>query len=291
MESSGNVANLLGMAKTAMIGGNNQEALGYFNRVLEIDPTVSEAWMGKGKAAAWQSNLVSIRLPEALIAFNHAIANADPAHKQAITNDAVEEVNRIAVAIYGIARDHMVEFANLDNTWSAYLTQVAQLIDALEEARKWSPADRTTLDNIVHFCKDNIEGYSFRDSFNNNMPAAHGITPEYEQFLNERMSQAIESIRASDPSYAAPSIEKKKADACFIATATMGDFDHPDVVILRRFRDDWIRKQQGGDALVEVYYGIGPTLAGLIKRSPLLRRLSYRMIVRPAVRFARSRVR
>ena len=64
MASDGNIANLLGMAKTAAMGGNNQEALSYFNRVLEIDPTVSEAWMGKGAAAAWQSNLVNIRLPE-----------------------------------------------------------------------------------------------------------------------------------------------------------------------------------------------------------------------------------
>lgn len=289
MASDGNIVNLLGMAKTAALGGNNQEALTYFNRVLEIDPTVSEAWMGKGAAAAWQSNLVNIRLPEALIAFSHAIANAGDDHKQAVTTEVVDNVNRVVVALYGIARDHMVEYVSLDNTWSSYLNQVSQLIDALEEARKWDTSNRTTLENIVHLCKDNIEGYSYRDRFNNNMASAHSITPQYESFLRERLDQAAEGIRAIDPSYAPPTIEKKKADACFVITATMGDFNHPDVVYLRRFRDGWIRKQPGGDAFIDAYYRIGPKLAGIIERSDKLRGLSYRYIVAPAVRFARRR--
>lgn len=290
MQQNGNTANLLGMAKTAMLGGNNEEALGYFNRVLEIDPTVSEAWMGKGKAAAWQSNLINIRLPEALIAFNHAIANADEPHKQSVTTEAVGEVNSVVSAIYGIARNHMVEFDNLDNLWSSYLNQVAQLLDALEEARKWKPDDRITLDNIVHLCRDNIEGYSYRDRFNNNAPAAHAISPQYETFLRERMDQAVEAIRVSDPTYAAPAIEKKKADACFVVTATMGDFNHPDVVLLRQFRDDWIAKQYGGKSFIAAYYLIGPLIAKLIHKSGHLRGLSYLLIVRPAVRFARDRI-
>lgn len=290
MASDGNITNLLGMAKTAAIGGNNQEALTYFNRVLEIDPTVSEAWMGKGAAAAWQSNLVNIRLPEALIAFNHAIANAGEDRKQAVTSEAVDNINHVVVALYGIARDHMVEYVSLDNTWSSYLNQVAQLIDALEEARKWEPTDRNTLENIVHFCKDNIEGYSYRNAFNNNMAAAHSITPQYEQFLRERLDQAAQGIRAIDPSYAPPAIEKKKADACFVVTATMGDFNHPDVVYLRRFRDGWIRKKPGGEAFIDAYYRIGPKIAVLIERSDKLRSFSYRYIVRPAVHFARRRM-
>lgn len=291
MITDGNVANLLGMAKTAMIGGNNQEALGYFNRVLEIDPSVSEAWIGKGRAAAWQSTMVNIRLPEALIAFNHAIANADAASKDAVTHEAVDEVNKVAVALYGLSRDHLAEYVSLDNTWPSYLAQVAQLIDALEGVRQWSPNDRTTLDNIVHLCKDNIEGYSYRDRFNNNAPAAHGITPSYEQFLRERMNQAVAGIQALDPSYAAPAIEKKKADACFVVTATMGDFDHPDVVFLREFRDLWIRQRRGGNEFVNAYYRVGPFFASLVTRSALLRQLSYVLLVKPAVRFARGRMR
>lgn len=291
MEASGNLNNLLGMARTALMGGNNQEALEYFNRVLEIDPTLAEAWVGKGKAAAWQSNLVNIRLPEALVSFQHGIANADSNEKDAVTDECVDEVNRVAVAVYGIARNHMIEFVSLDNSWGNYLGQVAQLIDALESIRIWSPRNRNTLDNIVHFCKDNIEGYSFRDPYNNNMPAAHGITSDYESFLRERMNTAIEGIRAIEPGYTPPTIEKKQADACFVVTATMGDFDHPDVALLRRFRDEWLRKISGGGSLIKAYYQVGPFLAALIEGSRTRRRISYQLIVKPAVRFARNRLR
>lgn len=290
MSSDGNVANLLGMAKTAAIGGNNAEALSYFNRVLEIDPSISEAWMGKGKAAAWQSTLANMRLPEAMIAFNHAIANAPAESTTAVTNEAVTEMNRVIVALYSIAREHLDEYCSLDNTWSSYINQVAQFVDTLEEVRKWSPHDRNTLDNIVHFCKDNIEGYKYRDKFNNNMAAAHSISPSYEKLLRERMTDAMDTLRQIDPSYAPPTIEKKKADACFVVTATMGDFNHPDTVYLRRFRDEWLEKQPLGPAAIRAYYAVGPVLAGLIRQNDWLRRASHRLIVKPAIRFAAKRM-
>lgn len=290
MESTGNINNLLGMARTALLGGNHQEALEYFNRVLEIDPNISEAWIGKGKSAAWQSNLVNIRLPEALISFQHAIANSDPSQKNAVTNQVVDEVNCVAVAVYGLARNHMVEFVSLDNSWPSYLGQVSQLIDGLEEVRKWAPENINTLSNLVHFCKDNIEGFSFRNPYNNNTPAVHGITADYEKFLSERMNTAVEALRAIDPSYAPPTIVKKQADACFVVTATMGDFNHPDVRLLRSFRDIWIRPKRGGNAFIATYYRVGPWVSRFIERSAVLRHISYRLIVRPAVWFASKRM-
>lgn len=291
MASDANIANLMGMARTAMLGGNNQEALSYFNRVLEIDPSASEAWMGKGKAAGWQSSLVNLRLQEAAIAFNHAIANAGPNHEATATTEAVGEMNRIIVAIYGIARNHMIEYVSLDNSWPDYLNQISQFLEALETIRQWDPENVDTLQNIVHLCKDNIEGYSYRDQFNNNAPAAHGITPSYESLLRERMNGAIAALQALDPSYAPPAIEKKTVDACFVVTATMGDFEHPDVVLLRQFRDRWLRERRFGNQFIAGYYRVGPHLAAIIERSNWLKRVSYLLIVRPATAFARKRMR
>ena len=53
--------NLLGLARTADISGNAAEAEIYYNRVLEIDPSISEAWFGKGKSAGWQSSIKNMR--------------------------------------------------------------------------------------------------------------------------------------------------------------------------------------------------------------------------------------
>lgn len=290
VSSESNTANLLGMARTALIGGNNEEALVYFNRVLEVEPERSDAWVGKGKAAGWQSTLAHFRLGEALVAFGHAIATAPDGQTAPVTEEVVEESNRIIAALYSLARNHLVEYAALDNTWPTYLGQVSQMLEALETTRKWAPETRTTLDNIVHLCKDNIEGYSFRDPYNSNMPAAHGITPSYEQLLKNQMDQAVSAIREMDPSYAAPAIDKKKADACFVVTATMGDFNDPHVTLLRGFRDAWLLKRSWGRAAVKGYYKIGPLLADVIRDRPALRRLSLIFVVRPAAAFARRRL-
>lgn len=282
MSSDSNITNLLGMARTAEVGGNSAEAASYYNRVLEIDPGITEAWIGKGKAAGWQSTLINLRLSEMTVAFGHAIGSAPPEERTAITTQVVEEANKIVVALYGLARGHMEEYVSLDNSWPTYLVQVEQMLNTLEEVRKWLPTDRNTLENIIHLCKDNIEGYSYRDQFNNNAPGLHGITPQYEQLLKSKLDSAASALQALDPSYVPPKIEKKSADSCFVVTATMGDFDHPKVTLLRKFRDEWILKQTWGDKFVSGYYEVGPMLADIIAPRPALRRLSYRFLVQPA---------
>jgi len=291
MSSEANVANLLGLARTAQMGGNSEEALGYFNRVLELDPSISEAWLGKGKAAGWQSSLANIRLNEALVAFGHAIATASESSKPTVVTDAAEEINKLVSTLYGMARKQLEQFPSVEGVWPKYVGQVGEMIDALCEVKTWRPLDRTTLDNIVHLCKDNIEGYSFRDQLNNGVPSLHQVTDAYEMSLTTKMREAAATIAEIDPSYAAPAVEKKAAEACFVITATMGGVDNPEVRLLRQFRDEWIGRRRWGPAFVRAYYFVGPSLARAISGSRTLRALSYACVVLPAAWFARRKLR
>lgn len=282
------VSNLLGLARTAQLAGNQEEALAYFNRVLEADPTISEAWMGKGKAAGWQSSLANIRVSEATVAFGHAIATSPDAVKPAVTVEAVDEVNRLVATLYGMARRQLEEFVALPAIWEQYLNQVGQLVNALEEIRSWLPQDRTTLENIIHLCKDNIEGISYNDPYEYNASKAWHLSPQYEALLRSRLEVAVDALRQIDPSYAAPAIKKKEAGACFVVTATMGDPEHPTVHLLRRFRDDWLTKRGWGRTGVHYYYRIGPSIARWIGASAFRRHLSFALIVRPAASLAQT---
>lgn len=282
------ISNLLGMAKTAELAGNNEEAHGYFNRVLEIDPRLSEAWLGKGKAAGWQSTMANIRLPETIVAFGHAIATADPNRKQAVTKQSMDEVNRIVTAIYSISRNHMLEFVALDRTWPDYLNQVAQLLEGLDGALGWAPNDVTTLENVVHLCKDNIEGVTYRDQFNQNAPGSAHLSPEYETLLKGKLTAAADRLKQIDPTYQPPTIEKKQADACFVVTATMGDFNHPTVSLLRKFRDRHLMTNRWGRSFVQRYYVFGPIAANAIESSNLRKRISFAVIVKPAELLAKT---
>jgi uncharacterized glyoxalase superfamily protein PhnB len=275
----------LGLAGTALAGSNPQEAFDYYNRVLEVDPTSSEAWFGKGKAAGWQSTLGHIRVPEMLVAFNHAIATAPDSAKQQTISLAVNETNRVATAVYQMARKHMLELVSLQKTWTKYLEQVSQLLDCLETVSQWLPSNPTTLENIVHLCKDNIQGVTYRDFGNH--PRAWYLSPQYESAMRARMDAAAGRLRALDPVYAAPEVQKKQMDACFLVTAAMGDFHHPTVTLMRKFRDERILTQWWGPSFVNSYYRFSPGLAGLIQDRPLMRKGTYLLIVAPLTWLAR----
>jgi tetratricopeptide (TPR) repeat protein len=286
-----NIDNLLGMARNASQAGNVEEALSYYNRILELDPTVSEAWLGKGKAAGWKSSLVHMRFTEMLLAFNHAVANASADAKPAVIAQCVEEANVLIVTLYGMARKHLLEFVALANIWTTYIAQVAQMLDALETVHEWDRQDRTTLENIIHLCKDNIEGITYRDPYQNNVSKGWHLSPEYEAKLRSRLNAAITKLRSIDPNYISPEVEVKKPDACFVITATMGDVDHPTVKFMRLFRDEWLMQRRWGHRLVDGYYIYGPKAAEFISRSHLRRKISFLAIVAPAEWVARRLIR
>jgi hypothetical protein len=281
------VVNLLGMARTASTAGNQAEAEIYFNRVLEIDPTISEAWIGKGKAAGWLSTIGHIRFSEMLVAFGHAIATAPDAQKEAQSRECLHEVNLLVVTVYGMARKHLIEFVALPNIWADYLAQVAEMLTTLEQALAWDPLDKITLENIVHLCKDNIEGINYRDQFDKNLPKVWFLSPDYERLIRQKLEFAAGALKALDPAYVAPVAQAKKADACFVVTATMGDEHHPTVMIMREFRDQWLVEKPGGKPFIAWYYVYGPLAANVIRDSPVLRKLCYAMVIWPAAWVAR----
>jgi hypothetical protein len=77
--------------------------------------------------------------------------------------------------------------------------------------------------------------------------------------------------------------KKPSKGFCFIATATMGSYDHPEVVELRNFRDNWILDKRWGESFVEWYYHYGANAAKFIEKSLVLKKISYILIVKPLV--------
>ena len=61
---------------------------------------------------------------------------------------------------------------------------------------------------------------------------------------------------------------------CFIATAAYGSSLHPQVLLLRAFRDEFLMPYGFTRSLVEGYYRVSPSMAGKIRTSPLLKGLT-----------------
>ena len=86
-------------------------------------------------------------------------------------------------------------------------------------------------------------------------------------------------MKKINPNYEAPALGKKAG--CFIATAAMGSYDHPLVLELRLFRDNWILQQKWGKSFVNWYYTYGAIAAKFIDKSIVLKKISYIFIVKP----------
>lgn len=68
---------------------------------------------------------------------------------------------------------------------------------------------------------------------------------------------------------------------CFVATATMGNYNNQVVYELRLFRDTWLLEKIWGQKFTNLYYKEGPKAARIIAKSLMLRKISFIMIIKP----------
>ena len=73
--------------------------------------------------------------------------------------------------------------------------------------------------------------------------------------------------------------ESKKP--CFVATAVLGHYNHPIVIDLREFRDNWLLKRKWGVKFTEWYYLNGPKASKLIEKSFFLKKITFILLIKP----------
>ena len=103
--------------------------------------------------------------------------------------------------------------------------------------------------HAVKFCKDN-KGWGLKESkdYVDQLAAQHGI---------------------------------KGKEGCFVATACYGDYDAPEVILLRRYRDNTLAKSVFGRMFIRCYYNVSPLLARLIMKSGPVKRFIRTYLLSP----------
>ena len=74
---------------------------------------------------------------------------------------------------------------------------------------------------------------------------------------------------------------------CFIATAVFGTPLHPQIDLLREFRDEWLDSHLLGRVAIRTYYELSPPIARYARGNENIRSILQQLIVEPSLKLAR----
>jgi tetratricopeptide (TPR) repeat protein len=193
------VDSYLALARAAKDAKNYKEAYVYYNKILELNPTLYEAWLGKAESAGWQSTVKDFRVQEVITNFENALKYC-PEVKEDIEIKSTAIINNILVACFKILSNYMYKCGKSLDVKNAYYNKCMQLVSAWEILNKYDPTNREIIGNIIEVCKRQIEGVDYnptpglRPLFNSHSK----VTPEYKLKLIKKMNEYIAKRNALD---------------------------------------------------------------------------------------------
>lgn len=104
------------------------------------------------------------------------------------------------------------------------------------------------------------------------------VIEDLQQFGEHHWVQKFANLRDELSKDENSVIKVETREGCFIATAVYGSYDHPQVLQLRRFRDDCLKQSHWGRGFIRVYYYFSPALARKLHYNSLFARMIRRFL-------------
>jgi curved DNA-binding protein CbpA/DNA-directed RNA polymerase subunit M/transcription elongation factor TFIIS len=98
------------------------------------------------------------------------------------------------------------------------------------------------------------------------------VCPECNQNVYSDGSSYSRSRASTNSGSTSTNTSSSNNDDCFVATVVYGDYEHPDVRRLRRFRDETLRHTTFGRTFIAWYYRYGPRFAEQLEGHQRLKR-------------------
>lgn len=106
--------------------------------------------------------------------------------------------------------------------------------------------------------------------FNNKKDELNDVLKETKEFIStskyapeDQLIKMKEIVKGMQSGATSP----PPREGCYIATTVYGDYDAPEVQVLRRFRDTVLQESTWGRVLVKAYYKCSPSIAARLKHS------------------------
>jgi len=197
-EDNPQIKNFLELAGNAKESGNYEEAINYYNKAIEFDIKLPEAWFGKGYCSGWSGNLRIIKISEMVRNFKKALDYT--IEKEEMKKRIAKSIDGCAFAVYNLSYNHTVEFATVDGTYQEHLHRSIDVLDALEYAHSLNPASKNILDSLVKISENLLTPIRFKD-YDDNYGAHKMNGNSYDKVNNIRIKYSTQ-LAILNPSYA-----------------------------------------------------------------------------------------
>ncbi|WP_281638039.1 CFI-box-CTERM domain-containing protein [Flavobacterium marginilacus] len=294
--------NLQILADTAFESENYELAYDYYNRLLEMNIENHNNWLRKGYCASHLSKfdrmldkevlssvetvlkfsiykedeLTNIANQFSTIIFDKIVEGA-----KFIQNKIEQEFNALHLTA-GTLHFHNFKRNSIEiKVWSCYSEKLFQYFKVMDFVVRMKPTAITCekgyrsvyyTNTVSKYTGEHF--YKLDGNYYENI-----LLRELLQFSKYQLDMILPNNDVTNP---------KSASGCFIATAAMGNYNHPIVLELRYFRDSWLLKRLWGQKFTEWYYRNSPKAANKIKDSVMLRSITFALIVVPLYCFSKA---
>ncbi|MEI6514223.1 MAG: tetratricopeptide repeat protein, partial [bacterium] len=243
---------------------NYRKAIQQYRAAIEIDPEYSEALYGLG---------------DSLHDLSKTLSGDEKTKKQLEAITAFRELVRIHP-----------DYADGYNTLGIVLEESGDIQSAVDNYRK-----ATECDPSLTIAQDNYERAKKIADFAEIKGIHHrimalvetGEQSEREEARHRREKEEAKKLaEIATPTSKLPSANPSSdtGGGCYIATACYGSYDHPDVQVLRRFRDQVLMPTKMGRMFTSTYYKLSPAIAIHLGKIKWLSCAIRRWFLEPLVR-------
>ena len=278
VDKSGEALNLLKLANAALDSENGEEAYSYANRALEADPNNADAWLTKMKAVNLLCTFQEPKVLEVINTGNNAIELSEgKLANEVYTFFLNKMINTLNVYIEQLQDTEDIKEVYKANTESHFfsapeLTEQSDIIyniilnqvDTIVKLRESVPDSVVASDSdITQLVGEVAEQWvNYAQAVNNRLNVytlymSDETVTKYRSILN-RIKQGLPED--TDDSIEEEAINNSIKGGCYVATAVYGSYNCPEVRVLRRFRDLYLKRHIWGRVFIKIYYAISPAL-------------------------------
>lgn len=139
------------IAETSREGASYEEAIAFYNKVIEQEPTFAEAWLNKGICMLQTSKIGDLKTTEAISSWKAAIKFAK--NPDAMKRRVAKEIESTVSAFYSVLESHYKNFSTLENSYAEHVSRFLKLENALALALELSPTNPDVCTTGINLCE------------------------------------------------------------------------------------------------------------------------------------------